>query len=100
MIDTFCVASDMSSESVSAYIISMARNPSDVLAVELLKREARFLVSQFADAASSDEAGCRAACIGRLCMTLRMRSTALARDNVVGVELDCIDRMCPDSFCY
>ena len=35
----------MGAESLSAYIISMARNPSDVLAVELLKREARFLVS-------------------------------------------------------
>ena len=46
MIDTFCIASDMGSESLSAYIISMARNPSDVLAVELLKREARFLVSR------------------------------------------------------
>ena len=45
MIDTFSIASDMGSESLSAYIISMARNPSDVLAVELLKREARFLVS-------------------------------------------------------
>ena len=45
MIDTFSIASDMGAESLSAYIISMARNPSDVLAVELLKREARFLVS-------------------------------------------------------
>ena len=45
MIDTFAIAADMGAESLSAYIISMARNPSDVLAVELLKREARFLVS-------------------------------------------------------
>lgn len=45
VIDTFSIASDMGAESLSAYIISMARNPSDVLAVELLKREARFLVS-------------------------------------------------------
>ena len=45
VIDTFSVAADMGGESLSAYVISMARKPSDVLAVELLKREARFLVS-------------------------------------------------------
>lgn len=46
VIDTLCVAAEMGPESLSAYVISMATNPSDVLAVELLKREAGFLVAR------------------------------------------------------
>lgn len=46
VIDTFCTAAEMGPESLSGYVISMATNPSDVLAVELLKREAAFLVSR------------------------------------------------------
>ena len=44
VVDTFRVAVQMGAESLSAYVISMARHPSDVLAVELLKREAAYLV--------------------------------------------------------
>lgn len=45
VIDTFRTAAEMGPESLSGYVISMATNPSDVLAVELLMREAAFLVS-------------------------------------------------------
>lgn len=44
VINTFKVAADVGAEAVSAYVISMATNASDVLAVELLKREACFVV--------------------------------------------------------
>ncbi len=44
VIDTFKVAADVGPESVSAYVISMATHASDVLAVELLKREACLVV--------------------------------------------------------
>lgn len=37
---TFRVAAQQGSSSLNAYVISMARDASDVLAVELLKREA------------------------------------------------------------
>lgn len=45
VIDTFKVAAELGSESLGAYVISMANTASDVLAVELLKREACHLVS-------------------------------------------------------
>ncbi len=44
MLDTFKVAAELGPESLSAYVISMATNASDVLAVELLKREAALVV--------------------------------------------------------
>ena len=44
VLDTFKVAAEMGPESLSAYVISMATNASDVLAVELLKREAALVV--------------------------------------------------------
>jgi len=40
VLGTFKVAAELNPESLGAYIISMAQTPSDVLAVELLKREA------------------------------------------------------------
>eukprot|EP00884_Botryococcus_braunii_P017055 jgi/Botrbrau1/4032/Bobra.0016s0039.1 len=40
VLDTLRVASEMGRESIGAYVISMASSASDVLAVELLKREA------------------------------------------------------------
>ena len=46
VIDTLCVAAEMGPESLSAYVISMATNASDVLAVELLRREAGYLVAR------------------------------------------------------
>ena len=46
MLNTFKVAAELGPESLSAYVISMATNASDVLAVELLKREASLVVSQ------------------------------------------------------
>lgn len=45
VIDTLKVAAEVGPESVSAYVISMATHASDVLAVELLKREAWLMVS-------------------------------------------------------
>lgn len=45
VIDTLKVAAEVGAESVSAYVISMATRASDVLAVELLKREAWLVVS-------------------------------------------------------
>lgn len=45
VLDTFKVAAELGPESLSAYVISMATRPSDVLAVELLKREASLAVS-------------------------------------------------------
>ncbi len=47
VLDTFKVAAELGPESLSAYVISMATNASDVLAVELLKREASLVVSAF-----------------------------------------------------
>ncbi len=44
VIDTLKVAAEVGPESVSAYVISMATHASDVLAVELLKREAWLMV--------------------------------------------------------
>lgn len=44
VLDTFKVAAELGPESLSAYVISMATNASDVLAVELLKREAALVV--------------------------------------------------------
>ncbi len=40
VLDTFRVIAEQPPESLGAYVISMARQPSDVLAVELLQREA------------------------------------------------------------
>ena len=45
VLNTFKVAAELGPESLSAYVISMATNASDVLAVELLKREASLVVS-------------------------------------------------------
>ena len=42
---TFRAAAIASEQSLGAYVISMATKPSDVLAVELLKREASIVVS-------------------------------------------------------
>lgn len=46
VMDTLKVAAEMGPESISAYVISMATRASDVLAVELLKREAWLVVSK------------------------------------------------------
>lgn len=40
VLKTFRVASDLGPRSLGAYVISMASNPSDVLAVVLLQKEA------------------------------------------------------------
>ncbi|CAO2180597.1 unnamed protein product [Urochloa humidicola] len=45
VLDTFKVAAELGSESLGAYVISMASNASDVLAVELLQKDARLAVS-------------------------------------------------------
>ncbi|XP_010532398.1 PREDICTED: phosphoenolpyruvate carboxylase 4 isoform X2 [Tarenaya hassleriana] len=45
ILDTFRVAAELGSESLGAYVISMASNTSDVLAVELLQKDARLSVS-------------------------------------------------------
>ncbi|KAL1317841.1 hypothetical protein HN51_070041 [Arachis hypogaea] len=44
VLDTFRVAAELGSDSLGAYVISMASNASDVLAVELLQKEARLAV--------------------------------------------------------
>ncbi|XP_042413367.1 phosphoenolpyruvate carboxylase 4-like isoform X1 [Zingiber officinale] len=45
VLDTFRVAAELGSDSFGAYVISMASNASDVLAVELLQKDARLSVS-------------------------------------------------------
>ncbi|TVU22248.1 hypothetical protein EJB05_31932 [Eragrostis curvula] len=45
VLDTFRVAAELGSDSLGAYVISMASNASDVLAVELLQKDARLTVS-------------------------------------------------------
>lgn len=45
VLDTFRVVAELGSKSLGAYVISMAQNASDVLAVELLQREANMMVS-------------------------------------------------------
>lgn len=45
VLDTFNVAAKLGSDSLGAYVISMASNASDVLAVELLQKDARLAVS-------------------------------------------------------
>ncbi|KAG2596163.1 hypothetical protein PVAP13_5KG144500 [Panicum virgatum] len=45
VLDTFKVAAELGSDSLGAYVISMASNASDVLAVELLQKDARLTVS-------------------------------------------------------
>ncbi|KAG0480734.1 hypothetical protein HPP92_011592 [Vanilla planifolia] len=45
LLDTFRVAAELGSNSLGAYVISMASNASDVLAVELLQKDARLSVS-------------------------------------------------------
>ncbi|WZZ64052.1 hypothetical protein YC2023_075422 [Brassica napus] len=45
VLDTFRVAAELGSESLRAYVISMASDASDVLAVELLQKDARLAVS-------------------------------------------------------
>ncbi|KAL6011012.1 Phosphoenolpyruvate carboxylase 4 [Asimina triloba] len=45
VLDTFRVAAELGKDSLGAYVISMASNASDVLAVELLQKDARFSVS-------------------------------------------------------
>ena len=44
VLDTCRTASELGRRSLNAYVISMAQHTSDVLAVELLQREARNLV--------------------------------------------------------
>ncbi|CAI0458899.1 unnamed protein product [Linum tenue] len=44
VLDTFRVAAELGSDSLGAYVISMASNASDVLAVELLQKDARLSV--------------------------------------------------------
>ncbi|KAL2601463.1 hypothetical protein AAZV13_10G169700 [Glycine max] len=41
VLDTFRIAAELGSDSLGAYVISMASNASDVLAVELLQKDAR-----------------------------------------------------------
>ncbi|KAE8670789.1 Phosphoenolpyruvate carboxylase 4 [Hibiscus syriacus] len=45
VLNTFSVAAELGSDSLGAYVISMASNASDVLAVELLQKDARLAVS-------------------------------------------------------
>ncbi|EEF37993.1 conserved hypothetical protein [Ricinus communis] len=45
VLDAFRVAAELGSDSLGAYVISMASNASDVLAVELLQKDARLAVS-------------------------------------------------------
>eukprot|EP00249_Psilotum_nudum_P025001 c29345_g1_i1 orf=511-3756(-) len=45
VLNTFRVAAELGSDSLGAYVISMASEASDVLAVELLQKEARLVVS-------------------------------------------------------
>ncbi|KAK4260904.1 hypothetical protein QN277_003965 [Acacia crassicarpa] len=45
VLDTFRVAAELGSDSLGAYVISMASSASDVLAVELLQKDARLTVS-------------------------------------------------------
>ncbi|AAF15070.1 putative phosphoenolpyruvate carboxylase; 69384-74546 [Arabidopsis thaliana] len=45
VLDTFRVAAELGSESLGAYVISMASNASDVLAVELLQKDARLALT-------------------------------------------------------
>ncbi|KAL6542324.1 Phosphoenolpyruvate carboxylase 4 [Orobanche minor] len=45
VLDTFSVAAELGSDSLGAYVISMASNASDVLAVELLQKDARLAVA-------------------------------------------------------
>ncbi|XP_075658531.1 phosphoenolpyruvate carboxylase 4 [Castanea sativa] len=45
VLDTFRVAAELGSDSLGAYVISMASNASDVLAIELLQKDARLAVS-------------------------------------------------------
>lgn len=45
VLDTFRVAAELGSESLGAYVISMASKASDILAVELLQKDARLAVS-------------------------------------------------------
>jgi len=44
VMDTFRVVAKLGTQSLGAYVISMAQNTSDVLAVELLQREAKLMV--------------------------------------------------------
>ncbi|CAL0299730.1 unnamed protein product [Lupinus luteus] len=44
VLDTFRIAAELGSDSLGAYVISMASNASDVLAVELLQKDARLAV--------------------------------------------------------
>ncbi|CAK9173700.1 unnamed protein product, partial [Ilex paraguariensis] len=44
VLDTFRVAAELGSDSLGAYVISMASNASDVLAVELLQKDARLAI--------------------------------------------------------
>jgi phosphoenolpyruvate carboxylase len=46
VLETFRIAAELPSESIGAYVISMAMQPSDVLAVELLQKEAHIPVPQ------------------------------------------------------
>jgi len=41
VLDTFCMIAELPPDCFSAYVISMATSPSDVLIVELLQRECR-----------------------------------------------------------
>ncbi|KAM1741112.1 hypothetical protein ACFX12_011278 [Malus domestica] len=45
VLDTFHIAAELGSDSLGAYVISMASSASDVLAVELLQKDARLAVS-------------------------------------------------------
>nr|XP_043628772.1 phosphoenolpyruvate carboxylase 4-like [Erigeron canadensis] len=45
VLDTFRVSAELGSDSLGAYVISMASNASDVLAVELLQKDARLAIS-------------------------------------------------------
>ncbi|CAI9096316.1 OLC1v1032421C1 [Oldenlandia corymbosa var. corymbosa] len=45
VLDTFRVAAELGGDSLGAYVISMASNASDVLAVELLQKDARLAVT-------------------------------------------------------
>ena len=58
VLDTFKVAAELGPESLSAYVISMATRPSDVLAVELLKREASLAVSSLTPILTVSEICC------------------------------------------
>jgi hypothetical protein len=66
VLETFRVAAELGPNALGAYVISMAGAPSDVLAVELLQREARAVVASEASGSGVNAASCGKAAGGPL----------------------------------